>query len=123
MSVIGLDFKKPFTLTRGTASTFSKGRAAKGVVTVTIESGSIQALREEELLQLPEGQRNKGAIVIYTEPGLVLLSLNETDNIPADIIEFNGQKYEVQIVEDWTYLGIGHNRTIAIRLEKQRDKR
>ena len=120
---ISSDFKKAFKLTRRTATAFNKGRAVKGSTTITDEEGSIQAVNQEELLQLPEGKRNRGAIVIYTEPSLPLLSLNEETNTPADIIEFSGQLYEVQIADDWTYLSIGHNKSIATRVERKSAER
>ena len=120
---ISSDFKKAFKLTRRTATTFVKGRAVKGSATTTDEEGSVQALRQEELLQLPEGQRNRGAIVIYTETTLPLYTLNEVTNVPADIIEYNGQLYEVQIAEGWDYLGLKHNRSVATRVERKSTER
>ena len=82
---ISAEFKKSFDLIRASApTTFEKGRAIKGATTTTSEIGSVQAAREEELLQLPEGQRNKGAIVIYTEPELPY----HRDGDPAGVTPF-----------------------------------
>ncbi len=120
---IPLDFIKSFKLIRATPTTFNKGRAVKGSTTETDQTGSIQSAREEELLQLPEGQRDRGAIVIYTEPELPLLTLNEATNTPADQVEVSGQLYEVQIVETWTYFSIGHNRSVATRVERKSTER
>ena len=54
-------------------------------------SVSFQPLSGRERLQLPEGDRKRSHIKMYTEFQVKV----------DDIIERNGEDYEVQIVDDW----------------------
>lgn len=100
-------FKEQFTLKRYEAGAYVDGKWAPGAIecsSLRVDS-SIQPVRERELQYLPEGQRNREAIVIYT--ATEIRTLNEGANLPPDIVEARGKEYEVARVwyhtTPWTH--------------------
>jgi len=88
-------FKETFTRKRYAAGAYVDGVWIPGALassTVRTES-SIQPIRDREIQYLPEGKRNREAIVIYT--ALDIRTLDEGANLPPDIVEARGKDYEV----------------------------
>ena len=77
---------------------------------------SLQPLRPEELVNLPEAQRNRKSYKVYTE---VELKTAVENGAPADILIFSGTEYEIQGVEQWVTPGLDlpHYKSIAVKLD------
>lgn len=105
------------TVTRSGAGSYINGRWAAGVASQFSISASIQPakMKHEELLHLPEGDRNRSALRVYTPTEL--RSANEADGTPADFIAWDGEQWEVVKVDVWT-LGIAHCKALALRVRR-----
>jgi hypothetical protein len=121
MSVINI-FTAPnnLTLKRPTAPTvFVNGLAqevARGSVTFT---GSVQPVTGIELKNLSELQRSRDPKMVITETELRVVDV--TNKIAADIVEYEGKDYIVEIVEeldDFDIAGLAHYEVTMIRKDK-----
>lgn len=60
----------------------------------------VQPATPKEILQLPENERSREAIAIYTVDKL--LTSDKAAGIEADVVTWLGRSYRVLVVEDWT---------------------
>ncbi|MCP4481414.1 MAG: hypothetical protein GY817_01110 [bacterium] len=97
------------------------GRYVKGSFSETNIEGSIQPMKERELLNLPEAQRTRGTIKIYTDVELKVVDTE--NNLQADRIEYNNFFYEVQEVNDYTSFNIPHYKSIAVKVPANEEAR
>ena len=101
-----------FTVERVDRSTgsWSKGQRVEGTSSTFTARGSVQPITGRELQLVPELDREKENIKIYTE----------TELIDKDVVtRANGLKYQVQAVSDWTPYGIPHYKARATLLDDQ----
>lgn len=103
------------TRRRYAAGTYTNGRWVSGAVTEAPIIASVQPAKSDELLRLPEGFRTKGVVKAYTDADLQ--PGDESASKQADRIVWDGEEWEVQIV-DRHALGIGHYKAIATRVER-----
>lgn len=75
----------------------------------------IQRMSPQETLTLPEGDRTREWIKIYTSTKLE--RSNEAEKTKGDIVNYKNREYEVRKVEDWEEFRLPHYRVIAILLE------
>jgi hypothetical protein len=79
---------------------------------------SIQPINGRELEILPEGQRTKEAVRIYTKFGLQ--QAVEQQNVKGDLVSYRGRQYEVHKVEPWeiaSWDDLVHFKAIALLVE------
>ncbi len=88
-------FRETYTRERYDIGFYVNGKWQAGALANTTNDykGSIQPVRDRELQYLPEGRRNKEAIVIYTAANLN--TLDEGAKMPPDIVVTRGKRYEV----------------------------
>jgi hypothetical protein len=98
------------TITRMAAGTYVAGRYVPGTDQDFDASANIQPLSGKELLQLPEGDREKEVKKIYTA-----FALQNGDGVTRA----DGIRYEVQAVEDWTAFHQPHFKARLVRIEEQ----
>lgn len=111
-------------ITRFAAGSRVKGRYVKGAPTVTLGVFvSVQPAKPNEVLRLPEGQRTKEMLTIFSDPSIQLSPVKENGNISADRINWKGQDYEVAKVEDWTGKDIGHFKSLVVRIDVQENEK
>ena len=105
------------TVTRAAAGSYVDGRWVAGSNSQFSITGSIQPakMKHEELLHLPEGDRNRSAIRVYT--ATELRAANETNQTLADFVTWDGEQWEVVKVDVWT-LGICHYKAMALRVRR-----
>jgi hypothetical protein len=60
---------------------------------------SVQATPGEDLMRLEEGDRTKDTVTIFTTDKL--LTTDTVNKTQADLVLWNGHKYQVQSVKDW----------------------
>lgn len=109
-----LTHKLPFKVIRFAAGGYVKGKWIDGVQTEMDIEGNIQPMRGHELLALPESDRTKDVIKVYTVE--TLRTLNEAEKTKADLVIWNNLVY--QIIKTMTYqMGVlDHTKSIAVRL-------
>jgi hypothetical protein len=72
-------------------------------------------MKGKDLERLPEGQRSNGAVKIYTQA-----ELNTADSpgqVPADLLLYEGTRYEVATLDDWVTHG-GFRKYIGTRVPR-----
>lgn len=100
-----------YPLTRGSAGSFVGGDYVPGAtVAMTIEAVIVPA-SGRQLERLPEGQRTKDVIAIYSPTELRTASVA---GAPADQVEWSGAQYQVQSVKAWNEAG-GFFEALAVR--------
>ena len=72
---------------------------------------TIEPMNAQTLLLLPEGERVKESIRIYTDVELFTVDSLKTKR--ADVVCYRGREYEVQMVKHWTTL-IPHFAVVAV---------
>jgi hypothetical protein len=101
---------EPITVMRTSQGEYVAGRYVPGDSQTFEAFGNIQPLNGKELLQLPEGDRDRQAVKIYTA---FALENNDT------VTRADGINYEVQAVEDWTAFHQPHYKARLMRIEEQ----
>lgn len=109
-----LTHKVPITVLRKGEGAWVDGYWVDGVETPIEIEANVQPLKGHELMSLPEADRTKESIKVYGEA--TLRTLSEVGQTKADLIIWEGKKY--QAVKTLTYkMGIlDHTKTICYRL-------
>lgn len=114
-----LTHKVGFTLLRKSPGTRVNGRWIEGTELAIEAQGNIQPLKGSELLALPESDRTKESIKVYTVE--TLKTLTEVDATQADHIIWEGKRFVA--AQTFTYkMGVlDHTKTICFRLPETPD--
>jgi len=107
-----------YTLRRYDPGIYVKGRWEPGsTFTETQIVASIQPSTGKEREILPEGERTKEVIRIYTKYGL--RQPIEQQNVKGDRISYKGRSYEVRMVETWDFdwNDMAHFKALAVMVE------
>lgn len=98
--------------------TMERGRPVPGISTVVKVVCSVQPiLKSSDTRILPEGDRSKACLKIYTR-GAALFSLREGDNgHSADRFYWEDDLYEVMKVEHYAMGVLNHYKAICMRVE------
>lgn len=97
------------------------GRWEKGKwVEVTPEEpltfeGNVQPLRYHEIIQMPEADRTKEWIKIYTTYTIKTSQEPSPDGVVADHIEWNGKNFKVMSVQTYEMGVLDHTKILAAR--------
>lgn len=100
-------FRETYTRERYNAGAYVAGRWVEGSLADSSADakGSIQPVRDREIQYLPEGKRNREAIVIYTANEI--RTEDEGASLPPDIVVTRGKRFEVARVwyhtTPWTH--------------------
>lgn len=100
-------FRETYTRERYLAGTYVAGRWVEGALADSSvdAKGSIQPIRDREIQYLPEGRRNREAIVIYTAKDI--RTEDEGAGLPPDIVLSRGKQFQVSRVwyhtTPWTH--------------------
>ena len=95
------NFTTDFTIERKTG-TWSNGIYTLGEPTVINRNGAIQPSSNDELQFLPEGERQNNAISIWCNQEI---RMGDGVGINSDVIVYNGGRYKVQFMQDWSANG------------------
>lgn len=101
------------TIKRKSAGSYINSRWVEGTEQSFRITGSEQPVSGRELLALPEGERVKTVLKVYT--GERLYTAREAESKTADIIVINGADYKV--VKVWPYKvgnNFGYNKVLAV---------
>jgi hypothetical protein len=89
-----LRFSSPYTVTRTATGTKVKGRYTEGTPTTFEISAVVQPLGGRELLRLPEGEKTRERLVVFTTTPLF------SGDVP-DKLSIGADTWQVENVEDW----------------------
>lgn len=103
---------KDVVVRRQTSSAYEQGRWIEQTPFELKVKAVIQPAKSHELVRLPEGNRTKGAIKIYTTEKLQVGSVKAKTN--SDKIIWHNDLYEVAFLDDW--LDSGYYKFIAIEV-------
>lgn len=107
-------FRSPFTLKRkSTPDTYVNGKLVAGAVTTSTIQASVQPLRGQEMLLLPEARRTSQAVWVYTDTQLRVA--NTVTGYNADIVTAFGSDFEIFSCEPWQSNVINHYKAIGIK--------
>lgn len=76
---------------------------------------NVQPVSYRELLNLPESQRTKSAVKVFSADELK--EPNIVDKKNADRFTYNSKTYEVHKVRDWSQLNIPHYESIGVEID------
>lgn len=94
------------------------GRFQRGSSSFFDIDASIQPATGNMIKQLPEHRRNSESIVIFSEERL--FTSDEKSQKAADVITYDGKKFEVFIVKKWSdFTDINHYESIAVMVDGQ----
>ena len=107
-------FRSTFTLKRKSAAdTYVNGKLVAGATTTTTIEASVQPLKGQEMLLLPEARRTSQAVNIYTDTQLRLA--NTAAGYNADIVSAFGSDFEIISCEPWQSNVINHYKAVGIK--------
>lgn len=99
------------SLRRRAAGSYVNGVYVSGAETVTPMDAVVQHAQPKDLKQLPENERSSEAIVLFT---VNRLQTGTPATFEADRIDWDGRRWKVVLVEDWTDQAV-YARAIAVR--------
>lgn len=108
-------------VTRQGIGTYVEGIYQDVILPVFNMDASVQTMKPHEMINLPEAQRTKEAIWIFSDSQL--FTVNEKTKIKADRVLWRGDDYEIQKVEDWTKTDLPHFKSIGIRVDNLEQNR
>ena len=105
------------TRKRAGAGTYTAGRWVGAVpeADVTIVA-SVQPAGDRDLLRLPEGLRTRKAVMVYTDGDI--RTANETAKVMADRIVYQGEEWEIVMIDPFTMPLMAHKEAMAVRVDR-----
>lgn len=106
----------PQTITRQNPGSRVNGRWVDPEPTVFEMKVAVQPANPKELVHLPEGDRLRGSIKIYSEAEL--RTANPRTKTRADVVTYRGEDYEVKSTDLYAGFGLSAYKAIAVRLDE-----
>jgi len=103
------------------AGAYTKGVYTKGTSLDFPARGNVQPVKPVEMLSLPEAQRTRETIKIFSTTEL--RPVEQTNSKSADRVTYNNEVYEVISVKNWGFSGIPHYVSLAQRINTNEAKR
>lgn len=96
------------------AGTFIKGAYTKGESIIRNIKVNVQPVKPTEMLLLPEAQRTRETIKIFSTDAL--RPVEQTESKSADRITYNNVVYEVVSTKDWSLSALPHYVSLVQRI-------
>lgn len=103
-------FRKTLTRYTKDVGTVVDGHFVEGITTESTIQASLQALKPEDIQQLPEGRRNSKIFFLFTDT-----KLNLVTSANPDLIVVNSENYEVDKEEAWQNGVINHYKYLIVK--------
>lgn len=111
-----MSFRKPIEIKRTSAGSYVSGTFVNGSAsTITIEA-SIQPMKSEDMVTLPEGRRLTDFVKLYTSTNLNTVS--ETTGQQPDRLTWRGHAYECISVDVHQMDVIPHYKCIFVKVSQ-----
>lgn len=104
-------FNQAVTVHRTSVGSYTKGVYTDGSHSTEVIQASVQPASPNDMIVLPEGQRNAKAFRLYTTAVLRLV----TDCNPDRVVLFN-EEYEVVRAEPWRNNVISHYKYVVTKI-------
>jgi len=108
--------KLPVTLFRKTQGSYVKGRWVEGVEEEIVIQANVQRLKMSELMKLPESDRQKKWLVIYSVSE-IREAKQGVNGWEADEFIWKGERFRVMMSESWDMGVLDHYSARAARIE------
>ena len=108
--------KIPLTLIRSSAGSYVDGEWVEGAETNITIDVNIQPLKPSELLILPEADRSRQWWKVYSASE-IRMDKQGTSGWAADEFVYQGDRYKVMKVENYSMGTLNHYRALAARME------
>lgn len=109
-------FASTYTYQRRAAQVLDKGRTAPATLAAPVSfRASIQPLSGRDRLLLPEGDRDRDFIRIYTDTQLTMES--QAARTLGDLVSYGGRTWQVTESNDWNLNDYAHFKFVAVALE------
>jgi hypothetical protein len=109
-------FASTYTYQRRNPQVWVKGRTSPATLQAAVSfRASIQPMNGRELLVLPEGERTREYIKLYTDT-----QLNMADPVTGakgDLVSYKGRTWEVTQSNDWNLNDYAHFKFLAVVVE------
>lgn len=89
-----MGFRKPQTINRVSAGSYVDGVWVTGVESTFTIQASVQPLKDDALVNLPEGRRASDTVKLYTSSDLISLD-DKGANQQPDKLVWRGEDYEI----------------------------
>lgn len=104
-------FRRQLTIYRKAEGTVTDGFYSEGSPSEETIMASVQALKPEDVQQLPEGRRNSKLFFIFTDTRLNLVT-----SANPDIVVVDSENYEVDKEEVWQNGVINHYKYLIVKV-------
>ena len=101
------------TIDRTVAGTYPDGNYVEGASFSFTVTASVQPMLQREQLVLPEGVRERKAIILFTDTELKVV--DEENGTSADVVNYLGEKYEVFQASNFRMGILDHFRIVALK--------
>lgn len=109
-------FASTYTYQRRNQNVKVDGHTSPPTLQTPVEfRASIQPLSGRDRLLLPEGDRNRNFVRIYTDTQLTMES--QVGKTLGDIVTYAGKTWQVQETDDWNLNAYKHFKFIAVAFE------
>lgn len=113
---MSVEFSGQFDITRATTGDHVKGVWVPGSTSVVPTELHWQPLSGKDLLNLPENQRSKKAIRIFSEE--LIQGMDELSRTPADIVSIGSTNYEIQNVKFYDVGVCDHYEAVGVEINQ-----
>ena len=95
-----------------------KGRWVEGELVPNPFKGTAQPAPGKAMELLPDGKRNSETILVFAPKEMSFTAADPEKKVSGDIIVWEGQKYEVQVVRPWKGPLIPHWELLSTRVKE-----
>ena len=114
-----LTHKTHIQIERTAPGAWVKGRWVEGLVTLINIEANVQPMRGHELLVLPEVDRTKDSIKVYSVEHID--TVEDVKQEQADVVIWNGKRYKAIKSVQYQMGILNHTKTICVRLPETPD--
>ncbi len=111
---LNLTHRTPISILRKTEGEWVHGRWVDGIETTLTIEANVQPAKGYELILMPEADRSKDWIKVYCKE--VLNTVEEGNGIPADVVVWQGKKYQVFNCKTYRMGILDHTKAMCVRL-------
>ena len=110
--------KKNLIIKRSGSGNYVDGRYVEATPTTSTIQANVQpGLKFNDLQHIPEGQRGRKAIRIYSASEIRTRDEKPSGGHSADVVTWNGEDYEVVFAHNYQMGVLDHWKAIAVRIE------
>jgi len=106
--------RKPLKVKRVATGSYVSGEWVDGTVSEITIHASVQPMNANDLQSLPENRRAEGGFKLFSDERFQTVSEGERN---PDIVEIEGEDYEIASCDPWKNGLIEHHKSLAVRVQ------